>query len=106
MSLDSSKLAVTNSRDGGAIIINISNFRAQSTVYKVHLSLYYIVTKLDYKPRTHTLIRIYGKPYIVLECYPWLKSYFVLLSGMVMYDNEFKREENSLFEIKPNLNQG
>ena len=22
-----------------------------------------------------------------------------------MYDNEFKREENSLFETKPNLNQ-
>ena len=32
--------------------------------------------------------------YVVVQFFPWLKFYFPLFSGMVMYDNEFETKEN------------
>jgi len=34
--------------------------------------------------------------YVVVQFYPWLKFYFPLLWGMVMYDNEFKTKGNRI----------
>ena len=33
---------------------------------------------------------------VVVQFYPWLKFYFPLFLGMVMYDNEFKTKENKV----------
>ena len=103
--MDSRNFAVITLRDGGGIIINISNLRAQSTVCKS--TSFTLLYRYEVGLQTqNAYLNQNGKPYIALECYPWLRSYFVLLSGMIMYDNEHEREENSLFETKPNLNQG
>ena len=32
----------------------------------------------------------------IVQFYPWFKFYFPLIWGMVMYDNEFKTEENKI----------
>ena len=34
--------------------------------------------------------------YVVGQFYPWFKFSFLLLLGMVMYDNEFKTKENKI----------
>ena len=34
--------------------------------------------------------------YVVVQCYPWFKFYFLLFLGMVMYDNEFQTKENKI----------
>ena len=33
---------------------------------------------------------------VVVQFYPWLKFYFPLFLGMVMYDKEFKTKENKV----------
>ena len=33
---------------------------------------------------------------VVVQFYPWFKSYFPLFLGMVMYDNEFKIKERKI----------
>ena len=40
---------------------------------------------------------------VVVQFYPWLKFYFPLCLGMVMYDNEFKTKEIK-FEPRIKLN--
>ena len=34
---------------------------------------------------------------VVLQFYPWLKFYFLLFLGIVMYDNEFESKENKIW---------
>ena len=44
--------------------------------------------------------------YVVVLFYPWLKFYFPLFLGMVIYDNEFKTTENKILtkdKIEPQL---
>ena len=31
--------------------------------------------------------------YVVVQCYPYFKFYFLLFLGIVMYDNEFETKE-------------
>ena len=33
---------------------------------------------------------------VVVQFYPWIKFYFPLFRGMVMYDNEFETKENKI----------
>ena len=35
---------------------------------------------------------------VVVEFYPWFKFYFPLFWGMVMYDNQFEKKENNLYQ--------
>ena len=34
--------------------------------------------------------------YVVVQFYPWIKLYFLLFLGVVMYDNEFETKENKI----------
>ena len=34
--------------------------------------------------------------YVVVQFFPWIKFYFPLFWGMVMYDNESKTKENKI----------
>ena len=34
--------------------------------------------------------------YVVVQFYPWLKFYFLLFLGMVMYGNDFETKENKI----------
>ena len=40
--------------------------------------------------------------YVVAQFNPWIKCYFPLFLGMVMYDNEFKTKENK-FQSKDKI---
>ena len=39
---------------------------------------------------------IYIYIYVVVQFHPWLKFYFPLFLGMVIYDNEFITKENKI----------
>ena len=34
--------------------------------------------------------------YVVVKFHPWFKFYFLLFSGIVMYDDEFETKENKI----------